>query len=61
MFGLLLNFAGVENIRVEGTGNGGGHACSCGATVQDKKEMRKLVADADKLLGEYKASNGGWL
>jgi phosphoesterase RecJ-like protein len=41
--------------------NGGGHACACGATVQDKKEMRKLVADADKLLGEYKASNGGWL
>ena len=26
VFGLLLNFAGVENIRVEGTGNGGGHA-----------------------------------
>ena len=41
--------------------NGGGHACACGATVQDKKEMRKLIADADKLLGEYKASHGGWL
>ena len=26
IFGLLLNFAGVENIRVSGKGNGGGHA-----------------------------------
>lgn len=41
--------------------NGGGHACACGATVQDKKEMKALIADADKLLGEYKANNGGWL
>jgi phosphoesterase RecJ-like protein len=41
--------------------NGGGHACACGATVQNKKEMRALIADADALLGDYKANNGGWL
>ena len=41
--------------------NGGGHACACGATVQNKKEMRALIADADALLAEYKANNGGWL
>lgn len=41
--------------------NGGGHACACGATVHSKKELQSLVADADRLLGEYKASNEGWL
>ena len=41
--------------------NGGGHACACGATVHSKKELMSLVSDADALLGEYKASNEGWL
>ena len=41
--------------------NGGGHACACGATVHSKKELVSLVSDADALLGEYKASNEGWL
>ena len=41
--------------------NGGGHACACGATVHSKKELMSLVSDADVLLGEYKASNEGWL
>ena len=40
---------------------GGGHACACGATVSSKKEMKALIADADELLGRYKADNGGWL
>lgn len=40
---------------------GGGHACACGATVSSKKEMKALIADADELLGRYKAENGGWL
>ncbi len=40
---------------------GGGHACAAGATVQNPKEMRKLLADADKRLGEYKETNEGWL
>jgi phosphoesterase RecJ-like protein len=41
--------------------NGGGHACAAGATVSSKSEMKELIAKADKLLGEYKANNEGWL
>ena len=40
---------------------GGGHACACGATLYDKKEIRALLNDADKLLREYKENNEGWL
>ena len=40
---------------------GGGHACACGATVHNKEQMDMLLADADKLLGEYKNANEGWL
>ena len=40
---------------------GGGHDCASGATVKNKKEMRALLADADRLLGAYKQANEGWL
>lgn len=40
---------------------GGGHACAAGATVHNKEQMNELLAAADKLLGEYKAENEGWL
>jgi phosphoesterase RecJ-like protein len=40
---------------------GGGHACAAGATVHSHEQMRELISDADKLLGEYKAANEGWL
>ena len=40
---------------------GGGHACAAGATVRNLTEMRKLVAEADALLGEYKRTHEGWL
>lgn len=40
---------------------GGGHACACGATVHSKEQMDNLLSDADKMLGEYKSSNEGWL
>lgn len=40
---------------------GGGHACACGATVYNKKEVKALILDADALLGEYKKNNEGWL
>jgi phosphoesterase RecJ-like protein len=40
---------------------GGGHACAAGASVHSKKEMRELIAKADAILREYKASNEGWL
>lgn len=40
---------------------GGGHACAAGATVHSKKQMKELLAEADKLLGKYKEENEGWL
>ena len=40
---------------------GGGHACASGATVHSKEQMEELIALADKALGEYKATNEGWL
>lgn len=41
--------------------HGGGHDCASGATVADKKEMRALIDDADKRLGEYKKTHEDWL
>lgn len=41
--------------------NGGGHACAAGATINSKAEMKRLLAEADALLGEYKATHEGWL
>ena len=41
--------------------SGGGHACAAGATVHSKKEMKKLIAEADALLKNYKENNDGWL
>ena len=40
---------------------GGGHACACGATVKSTAEMRKLLKDANELLGKFKSENEGWL
>ena len=41
--------------------NGGGHACAAGATVYSEEEMRKLIAEADELVKEFKANNEGWM
>ena len=41
--------------------NGGGHKMAAGATVYSQEEMNRLLEDADRLLGEYKATHGGWL
>lgn len=41
--------------------HGGGHAQAAGATVYSQEEMHALIKDADKLLGEYKATHEGWL
>ena len=40
---------------------GGGHACAAGATVHSIEQMKKLLSEADTLLGEYKNANKGWL
>ena len=41
--------------------HGGGHACAAGATVYSKREMAALLADADKLIAEYKNTHEDWL
>lgn len=40
---------------------GGGHAQACGATLLDKKEIRKLLKEADAVVKEYKENNDNWL
>ncbi len=40
---------------------GGGHACACGATLLKKAEMKKLLAEADARIKEYKETHEDWL
>ncbi len=40
---------------------GGGHASASGATVHSLEQMNELLAEADRVLGEYKQANEGWL
>lgn len=40
---------------------GGGHECTCGATLLSKKEIPLLVADADEAVRSFKASNENWM
>ncbi len=40
---------------------GGGHDCASGATLLKRSEIKKLLADADARLKEYKENNEGWL
>ena len=41
--------------------NGGGHQCTCGATLYKKSDIAKMLADADKMVAEYKDTHEGWL
>lgn len=41
--------------------HGGGHAKAAGSTCYSIEEMNALIAEADKLLGEYKNTHEGWL
>ena len=41
--------------------SGGGHANAAGATVHSVKELKALVKEADDILKDYKAKNGGWI
>ena len=56
---LRSRFLGVNELA--NRYHGGGHKMAAGATVYSQKEMDALIEDADKLLGEYKATHGGWL
>ena len=40
---------------------GGGHDCAAGATLHNKRDMKKLLAQADERLKNYKENNEGWL
>ncbi len=40
---------------------GGGHQCTCGATLRNKKDIAAMIADGDKMIADYKAQNKGWL
>ncbi len=40
---------------------GGGHDCASGATLLNRSEIRKLLADADAHLKDYKDNNEGWI
>ncbi len=40
---------------------GGGHACAAGATVHNRRQMNRLIKEADELLGNYKETHEGWL
>ena len=41
--------------------NGGGHQCTCGATLHKKADISKLLADADTMVADYKSTHEGWL
>lgn len=56
---LRSRFLGVNELANKY--RGGGHMKSAGATVYSAEEMQSLIDDADKLLGEYKSTNGGLL
>ena len=41
--------------------NGGGHQCTCGATLYDAADIDRMLADADQMVAEYKNTHEGWL
>ena len=40
---------------------GGGHEDACGATLHEESEIQKMIDEADKMLGEYKATHKGYM
>ena len=56
---LRSRFLGINDLAIKY--HGGGHNMAAGATVFSKEEMQELIKDADKLLGEYKATHEEWL
>ena len=41
--------------------NGGGHQCTCGATIYDVADIEKMLNDADEMVAAYKNTHEGWL
>lgn len=56
---LRSRFLGVNELAIKY--HGGGHNTSAGATVYSETEMRELIEEADRILGEFKQKNGDWL
>ena len=56
---LRSRFLGINDLAIKY--HGGGHNMAAGATAYSEEEMRALIQDADKLLGEYKSTHEGWL
>lgn len=56
---LRSRFAAVNGLAEQY--GGGGHECASGATCHSRREMTRLIADADRLLAEYKQTHDGWL
>ena len=64
MLNILLELLSKKFVKANALAEkyeGGGHACACGATVHNVDQMNTLIEEADKLLGEYKNANEGWL
>ena len=51
----------VEINKIAEKYNGGGHAQASGATLNDKKEIKRILKDLDDLIKDYKENNGNWL
>ncbi len=56
---LRSRFLGINDLAKQY--HGGGHEMAAGATVYSEEEMYALIEDADRLLGAYKSTHGGWL
>ena len=40
---------------------GGGHQCTCGATLTSADDIAKMLDDGDAMVAEYKNTHEGWL
>ncbi len=60
-FRVRLRSRFVEINKLAEKYGGGGHACAAGASVKNAREKRALLADADRLIADYKENHEGWL
>ena len=51
----------VEINKIAEKYRGGGHAQASGATLNNKKEIKDILRDLDKLIKDYKDNNSEWL
>lgn len=40
---------------------GGGHQCTCGATLYNVNDIERMLQDGDEMVAEYKRTHEGWL